>query len=163
MALNANRFLAAGTKFHVYDTTTDPVGYRVSVGIVNIPGPELATDDVEATELDPYQDTITTAAAIQLIKKWVAGWTDLGEIAFEVNMTSQEFAFYLGQQLARNVVYFKIVLRNGYNILIKGYVKGLGANLQVGELAKMPLTIKLTDAIKFVAYGSADDIAWAPA
>jgi len=156
MSTDVNRFLSAGTKFLVKDTGV----YRILAGIVGIGGPEVTTDDVEATELDPYQDSTTTPAVLTLIKKYLAGWSDIGELNLELNMTSQEYSFTIAMQLARTTTQFKINLRNGWSILIQGYFKGTRTDLQLSELAKAPVTIKLTDAIYFAQTGSAQEIAW---
>lgn len=150
-----DRFLSAGTKLLVKDTT-----YRIFAGIINIPGPQITTEDIDATELDPYQNSTTTPAAIEMIKKWVAGWTDLGELTLECNFTAQEYIFALAKQIARTPCYFKINLRNGYTIGLYGYIKGLSADLQIGEQAKMPVTIKLTDGLIFAQTGSGTETGW---
>lgn len=149
-----DRFLAAGTKILVKDTT-----FRIFAGIVNIPGPSMSTEDIDATELDPYQGSTTTPAAIEMVKQWLAGWTDLGEIAFEMNFTQQEWVFALAKQRARTELYFKINLRNGYSILLKGYIKGLSGDFQIGDLAKAPCTIKLND-VQFASTGSGTETGW---
>ena len=156
MSTDTNRFLSAGTKMLVKDTGA----YRVFAGIINIPGPSLEMEPVETTELDPYQGSTTTPAAVQLIKTFVGGWTDLGELAFEMNMTSQEYAFALTNMLALSKLQWKIALRNGYTIGMTGLIKGLEGDLQIGELSKMTCTIKLTDGILFAQTGSVSELAW---
>lgn len=117
-------------------------------GIVAIPGPNLETDEVETTELDPYQG-LTTPAAYVFIKKFIGGWTNLGEIDLECNFTQVQFAAALTAELARTNLYWRIDFRNGYSFCSVGFIKGLGANAALEDIVKMAVKIKLTDGVLF--------------
>lgn len=135
---------AAGTRVYVLDGT-----WRQVMGIKNIPGFGMQSDDIDATELDPYAGVSTTPTTYNLIKKTVAGWIDLGELSLEAFMTADEFADLLGFQLAGTDLYFRIDLRSGYSIGLYGHVKGLNFSAPQAELVQAPVTIKLTERIRF--------------
>ena len=142
-----SRTFSGGTKLKVYDPGA--TAWRDILGIVNIPGLAPATEDVEATELDPYAGGSTTPAVYQFIKRTIAGWTDLGELELEANMTAQEYSALQGWQLANTATYWRIDFRSGYTVGMFGYVKKVGIASQQTELVKAPVTIKLTDLIFF--------------
>lgn len=145
-----SRNFSGGTKLKVKVAGV----FRDIMGITSIPGFTTTTDDVEATELDPYAGLSTTPAVYKFIKKKLAGWVDLGELSFEANITADEYTSVNAYQLAGTDLYFRIDLRSGYSIGVYGHFKSVAVSNQPTELSKMPVTISLTDQMWFGAIGS---------
>lgn len=143
----SSRVFSGGTKLKVKDTGT----WRDVAGIVNIPGIAPSTEDVDTTELDPYAGITTTPAVYNFIKKSIGGWTDLGELSLELNMTATEYTAFGGWQLANTLNFWRIDFTSGYTVGLFGNVKSVGIAVQQGEMVKAPITIKLTDLIYFGA------------
>lgn len=150
------RNFGAGTKLKVKEVST----WRDVLGITSIGGFTPTSDDVDATEVDPYAGSSTTPATYNFIKKTIAGWVELGELTFDANLTGGEYAALLALQLAGTDVRWRIDFRTGYSVGLYGHVKSVGMSNAPTELTKMPVTIKLTDSIIFGLLSAIPLSAW---
>ncbi len=120
-------------------------------GVVGIGASNLQSDDVETTELDPYQgipeDDPDYPVTPFFIKTFIAGFVDMGELPLEVNFTAAQYILALEAQLSRYSIEFRIGFRNGYTVRFSGYIKGLGLDAKASDLVKMPVTIKLDGSV----------------
>jgi hypothetical protein len=151
-----DRPFSGGTKLKWRDS-----GSFVDIaGIISIGATNFTPDDVDATELDPYELLATTPAAYVLIKKFVAGFIDLGELPVEANLTGGQYAALFASQLVGEEQFWRIDFRSGYSLCVRGYIKGLGVDAKMSDLVKMPFAIKLSTGVVFALTTDASVTGW---
>lgn len=144
----AGRVLAAGTKLFaaLHSGTLDQLG-----GVVSIGGPNMSTESVDVTELDPYEGTSTLPANPEFFKEFVAGWRDTGAVEMTVNFTRATFANLLTWYRRGNDVDIEVRTRNGDVLAVVGHVTAVGFTREMNQLIQCPITIKVTGAPTFTA------------
>lgn len=129
------------------------------IGIVSIGGTDVATGEIETTELDPYAAAATTpaSASYELYKTFVAGWINAGEIGMEGNFTQLQWAALFALQNVGTSFLIAVHFRNGYAFVCECFIKGLGWQAPMGdELVKMPFTLKLSGKPSVVTHSAAN-------
>jgi hypothetical protein len=163
------RPIAPGTKVRLYfcymgTTFTVTSAWTEFIGVTGVPGPDMAADNIDMTEIDPYsEDPSTTTPATQfysLFKIFKQGWKDGNEVTMECNLTQQMYSYLATCFQYGFFGYFAVHFRNGYAFVGWGYVSGLGQNANEGSVAvKMPVTFKLSGAPGFLTHTAANNLA----
>jgi hypothetical protein len=100
--------------------------------VVNIPFPEVNTDEVERTHLqspDRYRE-------------FVKGWRDAGEIQLDLRFTEASYAEALALAEDDDNMDFQIDFPSGASIAFEGFVKTVGGQKQLEDVIAFQITIR---------------------
>lgn len=141
------RLVAAGTKFFGNLTGTTPLAQIA--GIVSLGGPSMTADNIDITELDPYEGTSTLPANPEFWKEFVAGWRDLGQVELTMNFTRAQWSTLLTYFRRGNTGDWEIRLRNGDVMAFSGHIPAVGSSFEKDGMIQNTITIKGTGALTF--------------
>jgi len=142
MSTATERVLAAGTRIYAQG---DGEGSAAQVAaIVSISGPEQSAEQVDLTELDPYEGLSTQPAQPEFFKLFLAGWRDAGQVTLSANFTQGSYArvkpwFDKGLNAA-----WYIQTRLGTQFPFTAFISGLAKTFEQGDLVKANITLKIT-------------------
>lgn len=142
MSTATERILAAGTRVFAQgggESTPTQVAAVVSLG-----GPEQSAEQVDVTELDPYEGLSTQPSEPEFFKLFIAGWRDGGQVTLNCNFTQGSYArikpwFDKGLTAA-----WYIQTRLGTQFPFNAFISGLAKTFEQGDLIKANLTLKIS-------------------
>jgi len=122
----------------------DGGGMEEFAQVVNIPFPEVNTDEVERTHLqspDRYRE-------------FVKGWRDGGEIQIDLRFTEASYAAALALAELDDNIDFQIDFPSGASIEFEGFVKVVGGSKQLEDVIAFQITIRVSGKPTFTASSS---------
>ena len=123
----------------LFATSSDGVTYTTRAEVRKISHPGLEIKSLNASNLSSPGG----------YDEFIPGMIDAGEFTMEQNWIKTEYNALLG--LVGSVIWFKITFTTGSTFVCKGFVQKLGQEIDMDDVIKVPVTMKLTGQPTFTS------------